>query len=225
MTNTVTTFNHPAVWRAREGLLNDSSRLETGYTVLDDLLGGGLPSKGLVRVRSLSGIGELSVFHQVLADNPNEKLISIINCPGNIHAAWLHQYHIDAEHVRLIRPEQPKDILWSAEQCLKSEACHIVVLWINSLTPRQARRLQVAASQHNTLCLMLESQHVARCALPLTLDMRISSTPTGLHIQIDKHVGAQADVSADIGFSNTPSNKTINQILHQRSDYIASATG
>lgn len=225
MADTVFTFQHPAVWRAREGMSDNRARLKTGHCELDSRLGGGLPSKGLVRIRSLSGIGELSVFHQVLAANPNEKLISMINCPGNIHAAWLHQYHIDAEHVRLIRPELTQDILWSAEQCLKSEACHIVVLWINSLTPRQARRLQVAASQHNTLCLMFESEHTARCALPLALDMRISPTLTGLHVQIDKHVGAQADVSADIRFAHTPSNKTINQILHQSTDFVASATG
>ncbi|WP_018984352.1 translesion DNA synthesis-associated protein ImuA [Salinimonas chungwhensis] len=213
MSETIFPLKHPHVWRASEGLNDAKHRVCTGFKSLDELLGGGLPAAGLIRLRALPGIGELTFLKHVLAENPYEKLTMLINAPGHLHAAWLVNNKIKPATVRLVNPENHEDTLWAAEQCLKSEACHCVILWLNSLNAKQARRLQVAASQHHTLCVLLESVKVRRESLPLALDLTLSPSLHGLQIEINKHVGGRGTGATEIYFRYTPDNAVINLAL------------
>lgn len=204
----------PGVWRASEGRHQDTlQRQDTGFTALNTALGGGFPASGLIRLRSLCGVGELSLLKTVLGQNNNDKLLVFINPPGHIHQAWLHQMAINPATVTVVQCRSGDEALWAAEQCLKSEACYQVLLWHDAITSKQARRLQVASTQHQLRCLLYENKRVQRIALPLTLDLDIHAVTGGLQIDITKNRGAWPTSATHLAFCYTPTNQAIYQAM------------
>ena len=60
--------NHPHIWRAREKKQSEA-KFSLGFPHLDKALNGGVASTGLVRIASLTGVGELSLFKEVICGN------------------------------------------------------------------------------------------------------------------------------------------------------------
>ncbi|WP_137165359.1 translesion DNA synthesis-associated protein ImuA [Salinimonas lutimaris] len=203
------------VWRASEGLHLHQSRTPTGFTHLDTALGGGFPQQGLVRIRSLTGIGELTFLTRILEQHHSQRLVAFIQPPGLISQSWLSQCKLTPEQTLIIYPDSVIDSLWAAEQCIKSEACHSVVIWASQISPKQARRLQVAATQHQVLCVMYESQLCLRQALPVTLDLEIHRQADQLNIDITKQTGSWPGCHAAIHLAHTPTNQAIYHVMSQ----------
>ncbi|MGB0568252.1 MAG: recombinase RecA, partial [Alteromonas macleodii] len=73
--------NHPHIWRARDQRQSET-KFSLGFPRLDKALNGGVASTGLVRISSLTGMGELSLFKQVICQHRTHKLVVFINPPG-----------------------------------------------------------------------------------------------------------------------------------------------
>lgn len=213
MTSITQLQQHRQIWRASDPQAASQARLASGFANLDTLLGGGFPQAGLVRIRSLPGVGELTLLQQLMRHNPQQKLLMFINAPGMITEAWLQQLELDPHQIICTRPATSEDALWAAEQCVKSEACYLVILWHNQVTPKQARRLQVAASQHHVLCVLYEASQAARVALPVALDLSLYSARHGLQVEIAKQVGGWPGQHTEVALPYTPHNTTITRLM------------
>ena len=199
---------HPLIWRA--GQRRDvQSRLATLHEALDKALSGGLVSAGLVRLLCNTGIGELSLFKSIIADHRLHKLCVFINPPGILQAPWLATANISAERVYQVAPNDNESALWAAEQCLKSGACHCVLLWANSISPKQARRLQVAASHNNALAILYMPPHCQRVSLPVSQDLSLSPCPGGLTVNVNKQAQGWPVRDVFVTLTHTPSNQSI----------------
>ncbi|VVE73853.1 damage-inducible protein [Pandoraea captiosa] len=90
---------------------------------------------------------------------------------------------------RGIRVED-RDMLWCAEQALKSACCGAVLSWLPSATPEQLRRLQVAAGGSETLTwVMRPAAAVATAsAAPLRLGLTVGEG-SRLGVQFHKRRG------------------------------------
>lgn len=206
---------HPLIWRA--GQRRDvQSRLATLHHELDTALSGGLVSAGLVRLLCNTGIGELSLFKSVIAEYRLHKLCVFINPPGILQAPWLATANISAQRVYQVASGGNEEALWAAEQCLKSGACHCVLLWATSITPKQARRLQVAASHNNALAILYMPPHCQRMSLPVSQDLSLSPCPGGLTVNVNKQAQGWPITNVFVTLTHTPTNHAISAAMTQQ---------
>ncbi|PMH79722.1 translesion DNA synthesis-associated protein ImuA, partial [Vibrio cyclitrophicus] len=132
------------IWKGLQSTTLGSTT-STGYPQLDKQLDGGFPTHGVIEVESQQGIGELRLLTPYLAQQNSQKLAIFINPPGKIGAEFFSSQRIQLENILVIEPQRDLDALWAAEQCLKSGACHSVLLWGTNLEIHQTKRLQAAS--------------------------------------------------------------------------------
>ena len=182
----------PRLWRGRaqgkawQGLV-------TGYPRLDEHLpGGGWPHNALTEILlEHYGSGELKLLMPALAGLSQGTAAS--HAPGWLawiappfqpYAPALLQWGIRLSRVLIVRPRQPDDILWAAEQALSSGNCAAVLLWCATLNHAASRRLQLAAEQGNSWAVAFRPLQQLRqhSAAALRIALRPGAQGTDLHI-------------------------------------------
>ena len=219
--------NHPQIWRARNQKQSET-KFSLGFPRLDKALNGGVASTGLVRIASLTGVGELSLFKRVICQHRTHKLVVFINPPGLLQSPWLENLGLKAQQVLVVKAGTEQESLWAAEQCLKSTACHCVVLWSNAVNQKEARRLQVAATHNDALCLLYtppqqqasslncsktssqaDTPSQSDSSLPITLDIALLGKPHALSVNIRKQRHGWPKDNVVISHQWTPDNHAI----------------
>ncbi|GGW85261.1 translesion DNA synthesis-associated protein ImuA [Alteromonas halophila] len=204
--------NHPHIWRAGQRQASQL-RLSTQHPALDEALSGGLIADGAVRIVSQTGIGELSMLTSVLAQFREHKLCVFINPPGILQPAWLASASIQSERVYQVAPTDNDAALWAAEQCLKSSACHCVLVWSHSISPKQARRLQVAASHNNALVVLYMPPRCRRVSLPVSQDLSLQPAQGGLSVNIIKQAQGWPVEDVFVSLAHVPDNQPITRAM------------
>ena len=98
-----------------------TDKIATGIDLLDKALQGGFPKRGLARIHSTMGIGELRLCMPVLKQRQqDQRQLFIIAPPASINAEMLHEYKLSIERTFFINSENQAGQLWACEQCLKS---------------------------------------------------------------------------------------------------------
>ncbi|MEZ8315039.1 translesion DNA synthesis-associated protein ImuA [Vibrio splendidus] len=166
------------------------STTSTGYPQLDKQLDGGFPTHGVIEVESQQGIGELRLLTPYLAQQNSQKLAIFINPPGKICAEFFSSQGIELENILVIQPQRDLDALWAAEQCLKSGACHSVLLWGADLEIHQTKRLQAASETGKCLQFHFKATSHNQLSLPVYLSMKLSSHAQGLKVEVTKRKGS-----------------------------------
>ena len=187
-------LENPRVWRGRNQA-QQKAGLASGYPELDrHLPGGGWPTEALTEILTEQyGIGELRLLMPALAQLSAEDAQSDYSEPGWI--AWvappfqpyppaLQQCGIDLSHMLIVRPEDPSEILWSAEQALSSGTCAAVLFWAERLDDQASRRLQLAAEKGHSWAIAFRPMAARRqpSAAALRLELYSSSDGTRVHI-------------------------------------------
>ncbi|MCF6434120.1 translesion DNA synthesis-associated protein ImuA [Pseudoalteromonas sp. MMG022] len=175
------------VWQGSSQAHQPPERVSTCIPLLDIKLQGGLPKRGMVEVQADNGIGELQIWLPYLQQH--QHLIVFINPPGCVNA---HQfYHLGFEHKQLlvINTGTEIDALWAAEQCLKSSACSVVLLWQSALSIAQAKRLQLASEQGGCTLFLYRPRCEQKFSLPVVLCLQLTGHPHGIAVQIKKQRG------------------------------------
>ena len=218
MTEILSTLSkHPHIWRAREKK-NSEAKFSLGFARLDSALNGGVASSGLVRISSLTGVGELSLFKHVLCKHRTHKMVVFINPPGQLQAPWLANLGLDLQQVLVVNTPADQESLWAAEQCLKSTACHCVILWSNRVCTKAARRLQVAATHNDALCLLYTLPQCANVnhehgsmshALPITLELSLQAHASTVTADVRKQRHGWPTSNITISHNWTPDNHAI----------------
>ena len=187
---------HPALWRASQLAPTSTDCLDTGYAVLSQQLPGGgwplgvmvellLPQHGSVELRLLRpALEELAPRSVVLVQPPHDPQSLALAAQG-----------IDPARLVWIRsPERrSKDVLWAAEQVLRSGCCGALLLWQNHVRGETLRRLHLAAQSSNTLFVMMRPLAAAQDASPAPLRLSVTPAPGGIEIGFVKRKGPQRD--------------------------------
>lgn len=158
----------------------------SGFTELDSLLGGGLPTTGVCRLESDTGIGELRLLIPYLRET-DQRLIVLINPPGALCPDFWAENGIYLERLYAVYSNS-KEALWAARQCLESGCCLSVLLWQRDLQVADVKRLQLASSEGHSSLWLLSTARAAQ-ALPLTLSLALTPTHSGLEVRVNKRKG------------------------------------
>mgnify|MGYP000415701680 FL=1 len=177
------------IWKGLQSTTLGSTT-STGYPQLDKQLDGGFPTHGVIEVESQQGIGELRLLTPYLAQQNSQKLAIFINPPGKIGAEFFSNQRIQLENILVIEPQRDLDALWAAEQCLKSGACHSVLLWGTNLEIHQTKRLQAASETGKCLQFHFKATSHNQLSLPVSLSMKLSSHAQGLKVEVTKRKGS-----------------------------------
>lgn len=163
-----------------------------GFTELARHIPGGLGAYPVVAIQSPIGIGELRLILPTLAGRAREdgRLVAWIAPPYKPNAESLHQAGLPLPEQLIVRPQTPKQALWATEQCLKSGACHAVLLWHRELHVAQLKRLRLASQQGRSQLFLWRTEQPLSQSLPVSLSLKLSPTPIGLKIRVNKCQGS-----------------------------------
>lgn len=167
--------------------------LVTGYPRLDEHLpGGGWPANALTEILlEHYGGGELKLLMPALAQlsqgaegDPDTGWLAWIAPPFQPYAPALTQWGVRLSRVLIVRPRQPDEVLWAAEQALLCGNCAAVLVWSDALDHAASRRLQLAAEQGNSWAVAFRSlQHRGQhSAAALRIALRQGAQGTDVHI-------------------------------------------
>lgn len=180
------------VWHGARKL-SQQAEGSTGYAELDAHLNGGF-QKGLTEIRSDAGIGELRLLIPTLKTALAEDRLIVFIAPfGVISSQALLASDFELKNVLSIYPQNKQEALWAAEQCLRSGACHSVVMWLNdALEVHQVKRLQVASETGNSYQFILRTDKAESLSLPFDLSLSLQPDLKGLSVRINKRKGGWA---------------------------------
>lgn len=173
----------------------------TGFKELDEVLQGGFPEYGVIDIRSQTGIGELRLLLPSMLLRQQQKateLLALIAPPMSVNSEMLAEFGFVLDQVMVVQPLLNKQMLWSAEQSLKSGCCHSVILWHVSLSVTQVKRLQLAAEKGHSLLFIIRQPRQEHISLPVTLGISLSPSQAGIQVQITKHKGTWSNGSFKI---------------------------
>ena len=137
-----------ARWEARRPG-RDESPISSGCQALDRLLpGGGLPRGALVEcLEDEAGAGGAGTLALILARQAAVEggAIVILDPRHSFYPPAAAVLGIDLDELLVIRSSQARDQLWALDQCLRCPAVAAVWAPLEQLSPRDFRRLQLAA--------------------------------------------------------------------------------
>jgi protein ImuA len=192
-------LRNPAIWRART-LAQEQQRpdksVATGHALLDaSLPDGGWPLGALTELLvNATGVGELTLLLPALRHiSAQGRGIALLAPPWLPHARAWQSAGLSLERLLLI-DASGLDLLWSAEQILRSGECGAVLLWGQAagrvLDQRALQRLQLAAGNGNALCFLYRTLGAAANASPAPLRLKLDTHDDSLRIHCLKQRGA-----------------------------------
>lgn len=143
------------VWNARINPQPLRPVVSSGYPELDARLpAGGWQAGDLCEIwHDSPGQGELSLILPALATlSQQPRWILWVGAPAIPNAAALQQAGVRIEHMLLVHPRNYREAVWCMEEGLRSGHCSAVLGWPLEWHKNHIRRLQVAASEHNSYC-------------------------------------------------------------------------
>ena len=132
------------IWQGQQQASTRQPVLDTGFPLLNQHLPNhGWPQDGITEViHSEAGMGELSLLLPALSHASERAYICLLSPPHELYQPTLTQ-HLNMQHTLVLQPKQT-DVQWTAEQALRSGACHALVFWPHkTLNFTAYRRLQI----------------------------------------------------------------------------------
>lgn len=189
-------LRHPAIWRAEPVSHGLNQAVATTHAELDRALPEqGWPLGALTELLiKNTGIGELSLLTPALRAICEEgRGIALLAPPHLPQARAWQQAGIPLERLLIVEAEG-RDLLWSAEQVLRSGECGAVVLWGEAagraLNHRALQRLHLAASTGKALCFLYRPLAAQTEASPAPLRLRLVAQDNELRVHVVKCRGA-----------------------------------
>jgi protein ImuA len=183
----------PHVYHARSMQSSSRRSIPTGFNELDRALLGGWPTPSLIEVLiDAYGIGELQLllplFRKLIQDGPQPPLMIWLNSPYIPNGVAFAQHQIVAHHW-LTERLQERDVLWAAEQALRSNACSIALAWISTSNMAALRRLKLAAMNSGSVGVLFRPGREAKNPSPANLRVVLTAADECLSVDIVKNEG------------------------------------
>ncbi|MBT5221142.1 MAG: SOS cell division inhibitor SulA, partial [Woeseia sp.] len=123
--------------------------------------------------------------------------ITWIAPPFDPYPPALSQWGVNLARILIVRPKQPQDVLWAAEQALSSGNCAAVLLWSGELDDTASRRLQLAAETGQSWAIAFRSLQAISQPSAAALRIRVTAGETGTDLGILKSRGGRPAVVRD----------------------------
>jgi cell division inhibitor SulA len=166
------------VWRGR-ALPPAEGGQPTGWPLLDAALPtSGWPEASLTEILlPADGIGELRLVLPTLARlTQGQRPVVLIAPPYAPCAMGWRQQGVNLQRVDIVDADE-KQVLWAAEQCLRSGSCAAVLTWPQQADDRSLRRLQVAADTGRALAFVFRDRRHLANASPAALRLELAASP------------------------------------------------
>jgi cell division inhibitor SulA len=192
-----------AIWRASESSRASQPAVASGFSELDEKLGG-WPIGALVElIAAREGSNELSILLPALARlSRDERWIVFANPPHIPYPLALARSGVDLSRILVIHSRSGADLLWSMEQSLRSGACSAVLAWPGRLSEQAIRRTQLAAETGQALALYFPSCGTVPQASPVPYRLRVESRADGISIEILKRRGGGIAAPIQLSLEN-----------------------
>jgi len=195
---------YPGLWRAGQlGRAGSAAVCPTGYDALSaELPGGGWPAGGLTELLTTQGgAGELRLLLPALRALAGVgRRIALVAPPCLPNAMGLAAAGLPARQLYWLRPPAgaakaaQADMLWAAEQVLRSQAFGGVLVWLPAARPEALRRLQVLAQAGDAVVWALRPAAALRESSPAVLRLLLAPQPGNvLSITFHKRRGPVRD--------------------------------
>ncbi len=179
------------VWRG--GRLTAAVKaVPSGFTELDELLGGGWPQGALTEIiMPRQGIGALRLLIPALARlSQGDRWICWVAPPHIPYAPALVNAGVDLSRILLVHPRAQQDGLWAVEQSLRSGNCAAVLAWPALDDKVILRRLQLAAEAGGALGVLFRPRHFVQRPSAAALRIQLASgIDGGLSVSVLKRRG------------------------------------
>lgn len=181
-------LKNPRIWRGQaEAKDLGWQGLASGYPKLDrHLPGGGWPPHALTEILlDHYGTGELQLLMPALASLSQPRAdseagwIAWIAPPFEPYPPALMQWGVNLSRILIVRPKQPIEALWAAEQALSSGNCAAVLLWSDELDDAASRRLQLAAEAGRSWAIAFRSLNALTQPSAAALRIRLTAGDKG----------------------------------------------
>jgi hypothetical protein len=166
------------VWKGRPQVQAQGLQ-PSGHAALDRALpGGGWPPAALTEILlAAQGCGELHLLWPSLARlTASGERVVLVAPPFIPYAPAWQAAGVDLQWLTLVETAAD-EVLWAAEQCLRSGSCGAVLCWPHKADDRALRRLQVAAESGQTLAFALRPLQAAVNPSPAALRIAIDARP------------------------------------------------
>jgi hypothetical protein len=166
------------VWRGRAEPIVEGEQ-PTGWPQLDAALPArGWPNAALTEILlPVDGIGELRLVLPTLARlTQGQRPVVLITPPYLPCAMGWRQHGVNLQRLEIVDAEE-KQVLWAAEQCLRSGSCAAVLAWPHQADDRSLRRLQVAADTGRALAFVFRDRKHLANASPASLRLELGNAP------------------------------------------------
>jgi hypothetical protein len=184
------------VWHGRATPAPGGSQ-PTGWPQLDAVLpSGGWPEHALTEILlPADGIGELQLLLPTVARlSRAARQVMVIAPPYLPCVAGWEARDVVMSHVDIVQAGE-RDVLWAAEQCLRSGSCAAVLAWPHGADDRALRRLQVAADTGKALAFVFRDRRHAVQASPAALRLELEAGAS-LQVRVRKCRGGNPPISA-----------------------------
>ena len=186
-------LQRPDLWRGHTWQQPERG-YSTGFAALDAQLADfGWPKQGICELFYQGfGQGELTLLFPLLkqfaprdhilsspesdlyAHPRTEGLIPLIAPPHIPYGPAFRQQGIAAENLLVIDSQDRKEQLWAFEQALLSGACPVVLIWLESISVSEVRRLQLASEKGASLGIVFLPQQQQEASHPVVLKMALA---------------------------------------------------
>jgi len=183
---------HPALWRASQLARNHTRCVDTGHPSLSNQLpGGGWPTGTMVDLHvQQPGIGEVRLLAPALRAAADRKIV-MLQPPHAPQTLALAAMGIEPSQLLWLRADRTADMLWAAEQVLRSGSCGALLFWQTQIRSESLRRLCLNAQAGETLFFMMRPLAAAQDPSPAPLRLALRPRAGGLEVDFVKRRGPQ----------------------------------
>ena len=195
---------HPSLWRASQLARARTRCVDTGFPTLSPQLpGGGWPMGTMVDLLlQQNGIGEMRLLAPALRTVAEHRVV-LLQPPHAPQAIALAALGLSPSSVIWLRAERTGDMMWAAEQVLRSGSCGALLFWPDQVGSGSARyrpvradnlrRLHLAAQAGETLFFMMRPLAAAADSSPAPLRLSLTPARGGISVGFVKRQGPVRD--------------------------------
>lgn len=178
------------LWQGRARGVAPVPSLATGWSWLDQQVGGWPPQAVTELLVDAPGNGELLLLAPALAALSQEASWQLWVAPPAIpYAPALRARGLDLSRQLMVTPPELPLALWAAEQGLASGCCSAVLAWLPQLETAQLRRLQLAAERGGCPGFIVRPQAALAQSSAAALRLQVRRVGGGLQLTVHKRRG------------------------------------
>ncbi|HUT41735.1 MAG TPA: hypothetical protein VM011_10370 [Gammaproteobacteria bacterium] len=185
MMNTVTKLHHLNAWE-RDAARGRARVVPSGVAGLDELLpDGGWPRDGVVEIIVPDMLADAMdlVLPALRRLGQQGRMIAMVTPPFEARAGLYTDPDINANHLLQVNPHPGRSALWTVESLLETGACAAVLAWPGCDTELMGKRLQKAAAQGRSLCILFRYEGLSTRRSSVALRLRLDVSAAGHVLQ------------------------------------------